>query len=250
MELRHYLALLRRRRLLIIVTIVAGLAAGYGITPRRALYQANVTIYVGTKSLPLGTGQLAGEALGLEETAATFAAMIPSVPIATRAIRDTGIRATPNRLVAETKAFQVSNTHLIYVTTTDPNPATAQLIANGMAEAFVEEIQTFEPVTPSANGAPPVQPAYVFQSAQLPTTPQARRLSRNLILSGLLALVASIAVVLLLDYLDVSVKAPSELERRIGLPVLGVIPAQRQISRILTPGTRRGMVAPTAGSIG
>jgi capsular polysaccharide biosynthesis protein len=29
---------------------------------------------------------------------------------------------------------------------------------------------------------------------------------------------------LLLDYVDITIKSPEELERRVGLPVLGVIP--------------------------
>jgi hypothetical protein len=43
-------------------------------------------------------------------------------------------------------------------------------------------------------------------------------------LSAIFGLLASVALVLLLDYLDLTVKTADDLERRSGLPVLGVIP--------------------------
>jgi capsular polysaccharide biosynthesis protein len=234
MELRRYLALLRQKRLLIIVTVVAGLLGAYLITPRGSTFRARATIYVGSHSLPFNTGIIGQEAVGMQQIAATFSAMVPSTPIAQRALDITKIPRTPKDVAAATKAMVVPFTSLVLVQVTDRDPVVAQKLTNGMSQAFVELIQTFEPTIQTLTGAKPAQPAYVFEGAALPTTPIPKGGSRNFVLGGLLGLLFSIGLVLLLDYLDISVKSPDEVERRIGLPVLGVIPLQRQMAPTMT----------------
>jgi capsular polysaccharide biosynthesis protein len=56
-----------------------------------------------------------------------------------------------------------------------------------------------------------------------------------MIIGGLLGLVLSVGVVLLLDYLDITAKRAEDLERRIDLPVIGVIPLQRQLTNNVLP---------------
>jgi capsular polysaccharide biosynthesis protein len=62
-----------------------------------------------------------------------------------------------------------------------------------------------------------------------------RNTSRNLIIGALFGLVLSVTVVLLLNYLDVTVRSPEDVERRTGLPVLGSIPQQRQVGAAISP---------------
>ena len=48
---------------------------------------------------------------------------------------------------------------------------------------------------------------------------------RNFVLATLFGIVCGIALVLLIDYLDVSLRSAADVEKRLELPVLGVIPA-------------------------
>jgi capsular polysaccharide biosynthesis protein len=49
------------------------------------------------------------------------------------------------------------------------------------------------------------------------------------VLGLLFGLMAAVGLVLLLDYMDLTVKSPEDLERRLDLPVLGTIPHQRHL---------------------
>ena len=49
-------------------------------------------------------------------------------------------------------------------------------------------------------------------------------MTKKVLLGALVGLVVSILLVFLLDYLDITIKSPEELERRVGLPVLGIVP--------------------------
>ena len=117
-------------------------------------------------------------------------------------------------------------TQLLYVEVADPDPAAAQAMANALTEAFVNAVQDFEPGgVVQAEGSVPQLPAYVFEKARLPTTAQASTQIRTVILATFLGFFGSVGLAFLLDYLDVSLRSAADVERRLELPVLGVIPA-------------------------
>jgi capsular polysaccharide biosynthesis protein len=235
LELRRYLRLIRLRAWIVVLTVVAGLAAAYLITPRIPVYQSSTTIYVGSKSIPFNSGILSQEQAGLAQISYTFAAMVSSQPIAEKALTTSHIDRSIKRAVAETKAMVLPTTNLIRVTVSDTDRTVARDLADAMSDSFVQEIQTFEAPTPPTTGVKPGQPAYVFERANLPSHKLPNALIRNLNLGWIFGLVLSVAAILLLDYLDITAKGPDELERRIGLPVLGVVPLQRQLIGGLSP---------------
>lgn len=206
--------------------VVAALAAGYAVTPRTSQYQAEASVFVGVaNNTPYGVFS-ADLQLGQQELANTFATMIPTVSVAQQAIAATGIPRSPGQVAGEIKSAVVTGTSLIVITGTDADPVVAQRMANGVAQAFVDLAEKIDPVTTNFSGgaSAPRSPASITQEATLPVVPVSNGLTRTLILSGLFGLLASVALILLLDYLDLSVRSAEELERRVGLPVLGVVP--------------------------
>src|SRR5262245_5411327 len=65
----------------------------------------------------------------------------------------------------------------------------------------------------------------VVEEAAPPTVPVRPRRSWNLFLSVVAGLALGIAVAFGIDYFDTSVKTPGDVERFLGLPVIGVVPA-------------------------
>src|SRR5689334_16042226 len=92
MELRRYLAVLRRRALLIAIAVVVACAWTASTTPRTTTYTAQATLYIGANSFTAdssGDDNLSGDrAVGLAQLVRTFAVMIDSSPIAERAIEE------------------------------------------------------------------------------------------------------------------------------------------------------------------
>lgn len=223
MELRRYLHLLRQRWALILACVVIGAAIGYATTPRIPKYSTTAQLYVGSTLLQKNQNQLYAEP-GLNEVVATFTEMIPSPSIAQRAIAATGVRRSVATVVAETKAAVVSGTTLIDVTVTDPNPAVAQKLADGMSGAFSAQADTYVPGATAGPGSIPYESTYVFQYAPFPGAALSNGLSRHVALGAILGLIVAVLAVLLLDYLDIRVRRPSDVEERLGLPVLAVVP--------------------------
>lgn len=223
MELRRYLRLLRQKWALIALTLVVGAIAGYVATPRTALYRATTVLYVGERQVDNNPIQLYGQP-GLNQILYTFSQMIPNPVIAQKAILATGVSRTPEQATGETKGTLVPGSNLITVAVTDRDPLVAQRLANGISAAFVAQIQSYEPGTSAGPGTVPVEPAYVFQEATLPVAPLPTGLARHVVLGAIFGLVVSVALVLLVDYLDITVRNPEDLEKKLDLPVLGIVP--------------------------
>lgn len=231
MELRRYWSLLRRRALLLMVAMGVALGVTAASTDQTKLYTAESTLYVGLNSFLPNAGydpNLSGDQTnGLGQLIRTFAELIDSEAVASDALELTGIQRSAGAVVARTTATPEPGTSILRIQVSDTDPAAARGLANGMAEAFVNKISTLEPGRVLGEGDLPSAPARVFERAQLPTVPQQTSLISRLMVSGLLALLGSAGLILLLEYLDVTIKGRSDAEDQLELPVLGVIPLLR-----------------------
>jgi capsular polysaccharide biosynthesis protein len=230
-ELRQYLSVLRGRIWLILCATLVAAGAGFAASSSTATYTSTTTLYLGSSSLSsaasaadLSTDRLAA----LDRVALTFSKMIDSTPIAERAVKQLGLDIDPKDVVDETDVTPEPATQLLYVAVTDTDPDRSQQLANALADSFVEAVQQFEPGQPSATeegAAVPQLPAYVFERATVPTHADPTDQIRTMLLATLFGLVCGIGLTLLIDYFDVSLRSAADVEKRLELPVLGVIPA-------------------------
>jgi len=244
MELRRYLNVLRRRWLLLLASTLCGVVAAYLTLPSGNTYTAETTIYVGYRQFG-GAGALsADQTNGVQQVARTFAVMIASEPIARDAVQRTGIDASSAQVANRTTAAVIPGTSLIRITYHDADPSRARALANAISDALVEKVQTFEPGSVGDEGEVPILPAYVFARADLPVVPEGNGAIGRLLTGAVFGFVLAAAVAFLLDYLDITPRSSDDLERHIGLPVLGAIPelpsstASRAMGRVRAPGER------------
>jgi len=228
MELRRYLALLRSRWLVIVLLAAVGLMGAYATTPQSTKYTATSTLYIGSRIISTegSESDLSGDkALALERLSRTFAIMIDTPTIAAQALARTDVDRSVDEIADATTALSQFGTQLLDISVTDTDPAVATALANGLADSFVESVQDYEPESPQqAEGALPTLPAYVFQRASLPTEPNDTNLMFNLVVGLIIGTLTGVGLVLLLDYLDITVHDSHDAEERLGLAVLGVIP--------------------------
>ena len=213
-----------------LVTTLVGAAVGYITTSGASEYRTSAQLYVGSREIQQNPNLLYLEP-GLNQVVATFAEMIPSPVIAEKAIAESGVPRSAPSVAGETKATVVTGTNLIEVTVTDPDPVVAQKLANGVSGAFVNQIAAYEPGSAAQPGAVPSEPAYIFQTAPFPAAPLSNGLTRKVLLGGIFGFLVSVLLIMLLDYLDVTVKTAEELERRLDLPVLAVVPLSSFVSQ-------------------
>jgi capsular polysaccharide biosynthesis protein len=225
MEIRRYLSILRRRLILVIAIVAAALVAGWLITPRGDTYTATSTLYIGSRSIDVdpGSRDLSGDRVdGLDRLITTFTELVRTGPIAEAAIEEADVARSPGQVVNRTRAKQVTETNLIRVSFTDRDPVVAQVVANAVTSSFVDQIRDFEPRDTETESE---QVVSVYERAGLPSVPNSSGLLRNLVLAGLFGLIVAGGVLALLEYLDITLRSADDVERRLALPVLGVVPA-------------------------
>jgi capsular polysaccharide biosynthesis protein len=234
MEVRRYLSIVRRRALLILVIIAASLVAGYLVTPKQKTYTATSTLYVGQQTIDIDprSGIVNGSyAQGVDRLITTFLEMLKSRRIARTGIQDTGVERTTTEVQAAVTAVQPIATNLINLSVTDPDPATARALANGIGKAFENQINDLQP---TSTDEPIVS---FFERASLPTVPEPSDLIRNMGLAFVFGIIVAGGLVALLEHLDITLRSNDDVERHLELPVLGVIPALGE--RLPTPPPAR-----------
>jgi capsular polysaccharide biosynthesis protein len=250
-ELRRYLTILQSRAWLIAVAVLLTACTGYALSNKPAEYVARTTIYVGSRSISLeaADGELSNDrATAIDRLVLTFSFMVDSEPIARRAAEQLGLDRPASDIVDKTEATPEAATQLLYIDVTDNDPAVAQDLANGLADAFVEAVQEFEPG--DLEGAVPRLPAYVYQQASLPTEPKPTDALKTVMLAAIFGLLAACGIVFLLDYLNLTIRTVADAERRLELPVLGVIPALGEdlpIERMNLPPPREASAGERVG---
>jgi len=241
-EIYRYLNILRRHVFIVVLCVAVAVAAAWFKTPQKARYSAQATIYVGARQFSVSPAQgLSSSDLltTAQRLILTYAKMIDSLPTAQDAVQKTSVDRSADRVVAETKALTDKDTQLLTVVVTDPDPRVAQDLANGISDAFVAKVQTFEPSAAPSEGEVPALPAYIFEKAKLPGAPQPTGLLRNLLLAGILGFAIGAGMAYLRDYLDLTIRSVADAEHRLELPVLGVIPMGPQPLTASTAAPRR-----------
>jgi capsular polysaccharide biosynthesis protein len=113
----------------------------------------------------------------------------------------------------------------------DRDPATAAALANGVADSFVQLINDQEREQTTSTDTSSAAPVSVYEHAVLPTHPEPTGLFQNLILAALFGLLVAGGLMVLLEYLDITIKSADDAQQRLQLPVLGAIPNDPSIAR-------------------
>ncbi len=112
------------------------------------------------------------------------------------------------------KVELVPDTELISIIVTSPDPQLASEIANEVARVSMEKI--YETMS--------VENIRVVEKARVSKEPFSPKITINVIMAFSIGLMAALAITLLSDYLDRTIKDPSEVTELLDLPIIGIIP--------------------------
>ncbi|TXG83406.1 MAG: polysaccharide biosynthesis tyrosine autokinase [Thermomicrobiales bacterium] len=132
----HNLAAMARRWwwLLVLAPLVAGVVAFAQVSRQQELYSASSTVEINPPSM--GTDQFTYYDSSI---VATYQALITTSAVLDPVIESLGLPMTEDQLRAKITTSPVANTRLMRISVSDPNPETAAILANAIAEQF----QTF-----------------------------------------------------------------------------------------------------------
>ena len=219
-ELRQYWEVLRKRWLIVVILpLVAALTSGViSFFVMKPVYQASTTLIVGKKASE--SGQAAVQMLDNSvlqanlQLAKTYATIAQSRTVEQNVIKNLNLPLTVEGLDSLISINPVKTTEILEILVSNTNPELAASIANSMAQEFskaVIEIKKVDSVS-------------IVDIAVTPNKPVKPNKKLNILIAFVVGLMASVGLVFLLEYLDNTIKTSDDVEKLLGIPVLGVIP--------------------------
>jgi capsular exopolysaccharide synthesis family protein len=228
-ELRDFIRVLRRSWIAISLLSVVGVgaAAAYMVlaTP---MYKASTQVFVSTESTGTPQDLVAGTTFS-QQRVKTYASIATS-PLALQPVIDRlNLTCTVAELAQRVAAVVPTDTTLIQITATDPNPQRSAEIANAVSQSLTKVVSKIEPSTKNANTSA-VKLTRV-QDATIPIKPSGNNSALTLAVGFAIGFILGIAFAIMRDMLNNRVRDESDLKELTGVPIIGRVPFDNQVSR-------------------
>ena len=219
-DLREIFGMLRKRWLMIAsITLVAAiLAAGVSFFVLKPQYEASTTMIVSYKQNQEALMNAADLQMS-QKLVETYTQIVKSERIADKVIKKLDLDLSTGALNSKISVSQMGATEILKITIKDNDPELAALIANTEAEIFKQEI----------NDMMKVDSVSTIDVAKVPGSPVAPNKVMNIAIATVLGMMVSVGLVFVLEFLDRTYKTPSDIERQLGLPILGAIPDIKEL---------------------
>ena len=215
-DLREYFQIIKKRfwiiaLLAVIAMVASGLISFFVLSP---VYEAKTTLIVNTDKNPEST-TLTGDQLNVtQKLAVTYGEIIKSRTVLDEVNDTLKLDMSYGELAGKVSVAPLKDTQIISVTVQDTNARRATDIANTIPKVFTKEAKRIT----KANSVE------VIDQAMQPTAPIKPNKVMNIAIAGVLGVMIGLFVIFLLEYLDNKIKTPQDIEKHLGLPLLGVIP--------------------------
>lgn len=224
-NLQDYLKLLRSRWVTVLVSIVVATLAAIAYTLfTTPLYQASTRLFISTTAGSSLAETYQGNRFS-QERVISYAELLMGETVAQRTIDKLGLDMDAAELQANVKASAKRDTVLINVRVNDPSPVRARDIANTLSDEFVAMVRELE--TPE-NGAVPDSRVVVEQRASIPVEPVVPKTSRNIAMGLGIGVVLGLALAVVRDVLDSTVKDRASVEEITDSGIIGSIPLDKE----------------------
>lgn len=217
-SLKEYFLIIRNRiGLIILLTVISvvtsGLVSFFVLKPE---YQTFTTLIVGKpKDYQNVDNKLDYNDLLLnQKLVSTYGELVKTRAVADEVIENLGLDISYKDFREKVNVNLVKDTEIIKLEVVDTDPILAAEIANETAQVFMENVKDIMMV----------ENVQVIDRAQVPDMPIKPRPKLNMAIAGVLGLMVGIFLVFLLEYLDNTIKTPDDVEKYLGLPVIGTIP--------------------------
>lgn len=244
-DLRENARVLWKRKWAILLAFASAVATSAFLTTRTpSTYEASASLFVGHRQI--SSAQLSeGVALTQlsQQLVQSYAQVLTSRSIAASAAERFSLGLSPTTIATGLRVTPIPDTLVMRASYRSTDPATAARVVNAVAQTFIEDSKRFES---STAGEDPAVRVSIIDRALTPTTPVAPNPTQNILLAAILGLIGGVALALLIDRLDVTVKGKDEIDRTLRIPVLATIPKiQTRSDELYLEGDNQSVFAET-----
>ena len=217
-DLREYLSIIKKKWFImaILCAVCVAASAVYSFFIAKPVYQAETTLIVKTEKTE-GTNTVTSDQIKTtQQLAVTYGEIIKSRKVLDDVIKNLDLDESYGQLSGKISVSTVSDTQIIKVSVQDTNKSNAAKIANEIPRVFAKEAIRIA----DANGVE------VIDKAQTPVNPVSPNKKMNILIAGVLGVMIGLFIIFIIEFLNTKIKTPQDIEKELGLPLLGVIPEE------------------------
>jgi capsular polysaccharide biosynthesis protein len=227
-ELRELFEIVLKRKWLIIIITLLAMVIGsvysiYMVTP---MYKSDTTLMVnGSKGLSAGDIAASFDLGSInlsQKLVVTYGEIVKSRIVMEQVIDRLDLNLSYTELLRKTTSQQVGSTEILRISVEDQNPDQAALIANTISDVFIKEVMRILKV----NNVETIDVAIPAMN------PFNIKTTLNIAIATVLGLMLSVFLSFLMEYMDQTIKTEKDVEKHLGLPVVGTIPDFAQAAKL------------------
>lgn len=216
LDLRDIYDVIRKRIWLIVAvtltaTILSGILSFFVIKPT---YEASTSVIIGKMPNTEDSKLQYNDVMMYQNLVKTYVEIAKARTVSENAIKAIGLDMKPEDLMGSISATPVANTQMLKIKVSAKSPEDAKKITNAVTEAFINEAMVQFP-----SGT-----VKIMDPAVVPEHPSKPNKKLNVAIAFFLGLMVSAGIVFLIEYMDNTIKTENDVEKYIGLPVIGMIP--------------------------
>ncbi|MGL4739220.1 MAG: YveK family protein [Sarcina sp.] len=204
--------------IVVIFTVGAALISTFILKPK---YETSIKLFIGKQNTVQQHGQIGYDSSevnmyqNLMKTYAQIATTKDYVKQALEKINISGSAGSVNSVMSGLSVVPSNDTQILTITYKTTNKDELVPIINSVTNVFMTNSKLLIP-----NGS-----IHIIEAAQAPIKPVSPNKTLNTIIGFIIGIIVAIAVVLIMDYFDNTVKSKDDLERLLeDIPVIGKIP--------------------------
>ena len=203
-----------RRAYIIIITALVFLVGGltYTVFLKEPLYKSDVNVILVSKNSQ--SSSLQSEIAANQKLAATYRELVTSRSVLNEVIEDLDLTYTVSQLQKMISVQNVNETEIIKITVSSSKPKEAKEIANVVAVKFLDEVKDIYNL----------ENVSIIDKAVLDKEPYNINVVKESIIYIALGVVLSCGVIFVIYYFDNTIKSIDQVEKRLGIPVIGTVP--------------------------
>ncbi|MCG8482584.1 MAG: Wzz/FepE/Etk N-terminal domain-containing protein [Clostridia bacterium] len=216
-DLRQLLDVIRKRFLLIVlivlISVITASILSFFVLDKE--YEASTSLIIGNSKDYRSENSLEySEVLMYQKLIKTFGEIAKSRMVSEEVIDTLKLNYSVANLQNRISIEPVGDTQMINIKVRDNDPKLAASIANQLARMFKNKVGAIMKV----------DNIEVIDTARVPVAPVKPKPLLNIAITFILSLMIGIGLCFLLEFLDQTVKTPSDVEKYLELPVIGAIP--------------------------
>ncbi len=192
-------------------TIISGVISFFVIDP---VYEASTKVFIGKEESD-DAAYNSSDINMYQQLLQTYAQAIQTKDLVNRAISGLSYDELETKNILEKLTVNpITSTQILEIKYKSKNPNEAKEVLKNITDEF---IVVAKDLVPNGN-------VRVIEEVELPEEPVSPNKKMNIAIAFLLGLMVSVGLVFLLEYLDNTYKNKDQLEKDLGIPVLGAIP--------------------------